>query len=560
MVRTVFLASLVVFSAGCSQDSGLSSIEEQYVTPVIHVAGPQAADWLPATSVVVNGTAVGLTDLLVNDVPTLLDGDEFQSTIGLERGINRVEVKGTDGRGDTKYIRHSVIAGDFADTNKTMKDALHLRLNQGGLDAVCEIVNDAIDPEEIADSVAGTPVYEAQYGLFSWEAIDMTALLMDLSFDKLNAELKPGSNRLYLTVEIPDLDTELWTFGAVFGIDFDVDAFVWADSVIIEGEVTIDADDGELEVAFENPEVALYGFGYDTSLIPYGIETLVFVDEVRGYLEDMLVDTISEKVPEILDEQLAGLDLSFETEMFGQDMKLEAEFAEADIDHDGVALVVDIDVDMGSEDLHEAPGYLSAPEATMELSTKSDVAFGLTDNVFNRVLHGVWQSGMLDMTMSTEDESLDAAIALMLKADSAAIKIDAPLPPVMVQRDGELVIEVGELMVTIDTPNGEFGDHLEAAISGAIPVNLVGQDGELLIELGDADLMFMVRDSDWGAASNEAVTNLLSQMLDPRLLLMGVGELAFPLPALTDNIGIKSVKVNTEDNEYSTALRINLEK
>lgn len=287
---------------------------------------------------------------------------------------------------------------------------------------------------------------------------------------------------------------------------------------------------------------------------------MVFVDEVRGFLEDMLVDTISEMVPEILDEQLAGLDLSFETEMLGQELKVEAAFADADIDKNGIALVVDVDVDMGSEDLHEAPGYLSAPEATVDLSTKSDVAFGITDNLFNRVLHGVWQSGLLDMTMSTEDGSLDEMVALMLKAESATIKIDAPLPPVLVQIDGELVVEIGELLVTIDTPNGDFGDHLEAAISGAIPLDLVGQDGELLLELGDADLMFMVRDSDWGAASNEAVTNLLSQMLDPRLLLAGMGDLAFPLPTLTDNLGIKSLKVGTEDNEFCTALRINLEQ
>jgi hypothetical protein len=560
MVRTVFLASLVFFSAGCSQDSALNSIDEHYITPAIRVVGPEAGEWLPATSVVVHGTTVGLTDVLVNDFPAVTDGDKFESSIGLDRGINRVEVKGTDGRGDTKYARYSVIAGDFADPSKTIEEALHLRLNQGGLDAVCEIINDAIDPEEISDSIEGTPVYEAQYGLFSWNAVEVTAILMGLSFDRLNTELDPGDDRLYLSVEIPDLDTWLWAYGDVFGLDFEVDAFVWADSVVVEGEVTIDTNEGELVVEFENPNVSLYGFGYDTSLIPYGIETLVFVDEVRGFLEDMLVDIIAEKIPEILDEQLAGLDLSFETEMLGQDLKVEAAFADANIDRDGLALTVDVVVDMGSEDLHEAPGFLTAPEATVELSTKSDVAFGLSDNLFNRVLHGVWQSGLLDLSLSTDDESLDKAVALMLKADSASIQIEAPLPPVMVERDGQLNIELGELLVTIDTPNGDFGDHLEVAISGAIPLNLVGQDGELLLEFGDADLMFMVRDSDWGAASNEAVTNLLAQILNPQLLLAGMGALSFPLPTLTDNLAIKSLKVDTEDNEYCTAIRINLER
>ena len=100
----------------------------------------------------------------------------------------------------------------------------------------------------------------------------------------------------------------------------------------------------------------------------------------------------------------------------------------------------------------------------------------------------------------------------------------------MIQRDGALTLEVGELLVTIDTPDGEFGDHLEAAISGSMPLEVVGQDNEIAINLGDADLAFMVRESDWGTDTNEVITNMLSAMLNPTVLMATIGRSASRSP------------------------------
>jgi hypothetical protein len=164
----------------------------------------------------------------------------------------------------------------------------------------------------------------------------------------------------------------------------------------------------------------------------------------------------------------------------------------------------------------------------------------------------------MDVTLSTDDASLSQAVALMLKSEQATIQIKPGLPPVMIERGGVLNLEVGEINVFIDTPGGDFGDHLEATISGSIPVEIIGEDGELQIDLGEPNLAFMVRDSDWGAASNESITNMLSVMLSPTLIMAAVGEISFPLPSLTDSLEIKSVKVDVGEEQFNTGIRINL--
>ena len=399
-----------------------------------------------------------MSDITINGTPAVLDGDTFQSNIGLARGINRVEVRGTDGRGDSVYKRHSVIAGDYADPESTLREGLNLRLNQGGLDITCDLLSEAIKLNEISTAVAGTQVYDEQFDVLGWSAAEMVATLQQLSFDSLDADLEPSTNSLHLTLEIPNLDTLLNAQGEVLGLDFDVDAFVWADVVTIESDIVIDTNKGQLDVAISDPSILMTGFGYDTSLIPTSIETFVFVDEVRTYLEEMLVEQIEAMVPALIDEQLETLDLSFETELMDQKLSLAAEFASVEIDHNGLALAVDVDIDVGTHALHEGPGYLSAPSEAPQLSTKSDLAIGLTDDVFNRILYGIWQAGVLDMTMSTADGSLSETVTAMLKSEEATVVIRPALPPVMIQRDGALTLEVGELwsrstrpMVSLET-------------------------------------------------------------------------------------------------------------
>ena len=308
-----------------------------------------------------------MSDITINGTPAVLDGDTFQSNIGLARGINRVEVRGTDGRGDSVYKRHSVIAGDYADPESTLREGLNLRLNQGGLDITCDLLSEAIKPNEISTAVAGTQVYDEQFDVLGWSAAEMVATLQQLSFDSLDADLEPSTNSLHLTLEIPNLDTLLNAQGEVLGLDFDVDAFVWADVVTIESDIVIDTNKGQLDVAISDPSILMTGFGYDTSLIPTSIETFVFVDEVRTYLEEMLVEQIEAMVPALIDEQLETLDLSFETELMDQKLSLAAEFASAEIDHNGLALAVDVDIDVGTHALHEGPGYLSAPGEAPQL-------------------------------------------------------------------------------------------------------------------------------------------------------------------------------------------------
>ena len=83
------------------------------------------------------------------------------------------------------------------------------------------------------------------------------------------------------------------------------------------------------------------------------------------------------------------------------------------------------------------------------------------------------------------------------------------------------------------------------------------ESNELVLDLGTPALTMMVRDSDWGA-SNEAITQLVEEMLPLDLMLALVGDLSFPLPEL-EGIGIASAYVGRDAAQAHTNIQIALD-
>ena len=104
------------------------------------------------------------------------------------------------------------------------------------------------------------------------------------------------------------------------------------------------------------------------------------------------------------------------------------------------------------------------------------------------------------------------------------------LPPVVVEKNGGLELQLGELEVTLDTPGGELGDHLVASVNVFAPVEIYATDGVVKLDLGDPTLVMMVRESDWGA-DDVTITELLEVAL-PLDLLLGLLNIEYPLPSL----------------------------
>lgn len=190
------------------------------------------------------------------------------------------------------------------------------------------------------------------------------------------------------------------------------------------------------------------------------------------------------------------------------------------------------------------------------MDTHADIAGAISDNLLNRMLYEAWAGGLLDITLSTEDGSLSALMLAPLKATEGTIVVTPLLPPVIVEREGELQAQLGELLVDINTPGGALGDHLLASVNAFAKVEVTVEDGELKLELGAPEVVLMVRESSMGA-KDEEMTNLVEQAIPFDVLFSLVGDFSFPLPVLY-GLEIDEGAANRDDSGVYTGLEVSL--
>lgn len=515
---------LTFFLVACEKEEPTETVPPGKLS----LRSPAAGAFVEDGETTASGLATALNDVQVNGVEATVDGGKFTAEVPLERGVNVVEATGVDGTGHKLFERNGVLAGSYTQAEGPVEDALSLRVNQSGLDRIGEIAVGAFDVQTINDMLpALNPIYTYDTGFATWISADVQSI----TFDNPSLDFEPRDGALGLTVTIPNLYVDLYAFGEVVYIDYDSDASMWASAAVLTADLYVDASNGKLAIDMGTVTVDLKDFGYDTSLIPGDFESYLFVDTIRGKIEEMLATQITDTVPPLLDETLNGLDPSYSTELMGLPVDMSFSFASADVDDRGLALTLDLAVDVPQSGKHSAPGYFTAPLGTPEVDEHSDLAGAVSDNLLNRMLYEAWQGGLLDMTLSTDDGSLTPLMLAPLKATEGTIKVNAKLPPVVVERDGQLQAQLGELMVDIETPGGALGDHLLASVNAFVDLTVTVKGGELTLELGTPELVLMVRESSMGA-DDEEMTTLVEQVLPLDLLFALLGDFSFPLPAL----------------------------
>ena len=84
----------------------------------------------------------------------------------------------------------------------------------------------------------------------------------------------------------------------------------------------------------------------DTSLLPGALEQTLLGDAVQGQLEDLITETIVEAIPELLESEIAGLNLSKEMELLGKPLSMSAQFGSVDVDAAGIRVLLDTQLSM----------------------------------------------------------------------------------------------------------------------------------------------------------------------------------------------------------------------
>jgi hypothetical protein len=545
---------LLLLVVGCKKEEEKA---DEIPDGVFSLESPEAAAFMDEGTVKAEGTAENVDEVKVMGIAAEAKGGSFNTQIELLRGLNVVEATAVDGHGDTLFIRNGVLAGTFKQAEDMVEEAAQLRVNQSGLDKLCSVVEDAITPEVLSGALGGVnPIYSTTVDVWGWEAGSVNVDLEGVDFGRVGVEITPDKGNLHLSASIPDLVIDLYAYGDALGYELDTTMAMGADVVQIDADITLGTRDGKLTANLVGAEVLFIGFWYDTSLIPWDLEEYILVDTIAETIQGMIQEQILEMVPPLVEETLSGLAPSYETELLGHTTTIAWEFASATTDSDGLALVMDLGVDIEGKFTKSSPGFLGVPSADPTISRTAEVAGAISDDLLNRVLFEAWGAGMLDMRLGTDDGSLESFMLAPMHATSGSITTEAMLPPVMVEKDGKTMAQVGEMLVTIKTDDSDLGSFLDIALSAEVELELTVQDSMLSVEMGEPSIVMVVRDSDWGA-SNEATTELVEESLPLDLILALLGNIEFELPSLY-GVAITEGTVDRDRSGYFTNITLGL--
>ena len=349
---------------------------------------------------------------------------------------------------------------------------------------------------------------------------------------------------------MPNLFVEVGVSGEVAGMDYDEPVWLESSTVEVTGYATIEAVDGRLNVDIVDPSIRFLGFYFDVELLPGEIENDVLGDVVRAQLEEMLLEKIEESIPALLEDTLAGLDLSHSMELLDQEVELQAEFGHASVDPQGIAVKMDVQMGIPSAGDRYYQGFLTTSGVKAPtLDRVAGLSAAMSDDLINRLLFEAWRGSMMDMTLSTEDESLPAGSLHHFQAETGTVSLYSHLPPVLVEKDGQTQLQLGEVDVVVSTPGGGLGAYVD--------VDMEAVDGVLTVDLGSVEVFLMVRESDWGA-SREAITRMLEENLPIETLLSMVKDFEFPIPTL-EGIAVDRVALDRDANQMYTNIVVDFD-
>ncbi|MDG1481757.1 MAG: hypothetical protein P8R54_19335 [Myxococcota bacterium] len=542
---------------GCNKDrepEPIASAQDTAPETSLTLLVPEDVAWMPTGAAQVSGQARGMTTLTLNGASIPAETDTFSESVTLTRGLNHIVVSGVDVGGDTLTDKATVLAGEFASPGDTMTDALSTHIGLSGLDAIGALAAGALDPSLLLDK-EGTinPIYAAE----PLPGNTLYADLAGLTFSPADIAILPTTGALEVTVTLPDLLIDLDAYGEVVWLDYGLDLQMTAEAAIITAEVMITAENGELEVTMLDPAISLEGFAYDLSILPDFIEGYLFVETIQGTVEDMLVEQANTLVPAMIDETLTGLEFAYTVPILDSVLSLAAAFDGVDITADGVALDMGVDISVPGTGTVSYAGYLAAPLSSIPAHDVLDpLSLVLSDDLLNRALFELWRGGVMDLTLSTDDGSLDPVAMDGLPLDTATVHVSPQLPPVIVNGETGLLLQAGAVDVVAYTPGASFGEYISLRLTVSADASFSVIDGIVQPQLGALDLDIEIMESDWGIP-NSSIPEMVDWMLPQEDLLAMVSDVGVALPSL-GGITMSSAELQRSKESLYSVISIDL--
>ncbi len=533
----------VVVTAQSASDNIQVTVDS--TAPQIVIESPERGFYAQAsegTTVEVRGriedSGTGISALFSGGQSITVDADGgFSFESSLREGLNVIEVTAVDVAGNESTSLRGGMYGEYTSPTESVDRAFQLFIRQEALETIEKVVEETVTPEFVTDFVTRSFMND-------------NVTIETITFDPIDLEIITRVNDLQVALNVANV--------AVTG-SFRIgnDSYPTTIEILKMGvtlPLTISATpEGSLGLSFGTAVLQL-----EDADLRYNIDGLTQDDAsflrnvMRQVAEYAFGNLISERVFEQLFDPAI---LKRRVEVFGRVITFELKFQNVRVFPDGILL--DLSVTMPDDQfdaVRDVPGALNRiPGNPNGPVSENDLLFTTTHQALDRILHGVWRSGLLHQTFDSSTFEgfnlpvnlsagelalvLDSRIAGLAPAGTpAAIRLRPLLPPI-VDLSGEsgLTIRMGELMMDLVLQPAGQAEVLVASFSFFLDLDAtVNVEGVEIILGFDADVRADLADEpqfDLDDAKSEGlftdVIGFVPQILADSLRLNGEADITW---------------------------------
>ncbi len=511
--------------------------------PTLEVLTPERGTLSDSSTVRVTGRA-STSRVTVNGTEAIVQKDgTFEATLSVEDGITLIETHAIQGEVDLRDVR-AVMAGSLSPTDGSVSGPIAARVGADGFMKVggaLASTAQALDWQTLALSM--NPIYDSS-GCNS-----AVINIQELSVGTIGIGLTPKSGAVAAGVTIDDVYVKMKVNFRAVCIGGSTTAVVRASRANINGDLALAAKGGKLDATLPSSSVALDGFSLDISGVPGAIESLV-KGKVREAAEKALNNVIKNQVPTKAGEALGGLLAQpLQATLLSHATTFSITPSSVVIDDTGLVAAVDAKVLVTGG---EGGMFVSTPMPLDSMTWgEGDIGLALADDVVNQLLSGLWSTGAIQPTVKLEGPL--AVLTAILDSNTKALKLDMKLPPMVRANNGQIELQVGDLILSArdesDVELQSFALSLSTTLAAA-----PGASGNIAVTLGEPTIKAQVLvqsptedtsgeqlegivDGAWGLVGN-MLGNTLGAMPMPSVAGMQVGA-----PALKGQRGFLLVDV-----------------
>lgn len=509
----------------------------------------QVADISGVTSAVVNGTTVP-----VNAV------GRFEAEIGIQYGINFVDVSATDGVGrQASRTCAFLVADTWAPDDRTFSDTLSLRLRQNafddvlrtdGLDSLADVLHTMINSRELRDTIHATlsasPTLKPS-GCDS-SVLGVCVLRSEVIYRDLevngpnNVTLTLVAGGMQVNLRVQNLRVRIRVRGHVAGIPYDTEGWVTftdvsvraiLDAVLSGGRPQIRVRPGSVTTTVGDINTSFSGL--DGAILDIVVD--LFNGTVRNMVAGMVRDFVTNDVNDVLDDVIGGLDVSslgtsFAVPRLDDDATIPLTFGVgfSSLDTNSSRMLFGIGTRFFTPPAHARPTFGAPSRAGLRLldaGGSGSTAVAVHESLLNQALHALWRGGFFDA-------GLDSSTISGVPAGVSA-QIATGLPPVAELDDaGRVRISLGAVSLSLLYPD-LFSEPIQVSLGAraSMRATLVGEDldfDDLRIE----EIYFSTDLATLDPATRDTIEGFLRRLLE-RILRPALNDAlpAIPIPSFT---------------------------